>query len=129
TARGFLHSHSYTGNPLACSAALATLDIFEHEQVLQNNRQKSAYIGRKLQEALRGLPVEHVRQTGMIAAFDVISSDVGFQQGFYQAALMRGLLVRPIGRTVYLMPPYIISEPEIDWMCGEIAGLLQEVLG
>lgn len=128
-ARGFLHSHSYTGNPLACSAALATLDIFEHEQVLQNNRQKSAYIGRKLQEALRGLPVEHVRQTGMIAAFDVISSDVGFQQGFYQAALMRGLLVRPIGRTVYLMPPYIISEPEIDWMCGEIAGLLQEVLG
>lgn len=129
TARGFLHSHSYTGNPLACSAALATLGIFEHEQVLQNNRQKSAYIGRKLQEALRGLPVEHVRQTGMIAAFDVISSDVGFQQGFYQAALMRGLLVRPIGRTVYLMPPYIISEPEIDWMCGEIAGLLQEVLG
>lgn len=129
TARGFLHSHSYTGNPLACSAALATLDIFEHEQVLQNNRQKSAYIGRKLQDALRGLPVEHVRQTGMIAAFDVISSDVDFQQGFYQAALMRGLLVRPIGRTVYLMPPYIISEPEIDWMCGEIAGLLQEVLG
>ncbi len=129
TARGFLHSHSYTGNPLACSAALATLDIFENEQVLQGNRQKSAYIGRKLQEVLRGLPVEHIRQTGMIAAFDVISSNADFQQGFYQAALARGLLVRPIGKTVYLMPPYIISEPEIDWVCAEIAELLQETLG
>ncbi|PKO54145.1 MAG: adenosylmethionine--8-amino-7-oxononanoate aminotransferase BioA, partial [Betaproteobacteria bacterium HGW-Betaproteobacteria-2] len=126
TVRGFLHSHSYTGNPLACAAALATLDIFEQEQILKANRQKSIHMKGRLQQALAGLPVMHVRQQGMIAAFDVKSRRQDFQQGFYQAALARGLLLRPIGNTVYLMPPYVISESEIDWMVGEIVQLLQE---
>lgn len=127
TVRGFLHSHSYTGNPLACAAALATLDIFERDGVLEANRHKSAYMQQQLQQALAGLPVMHVRQQGMIAAFDVKSRRQDFQQVFYQAALARGLLLRPIGNTVYLMPPYVISESEIDWMVGEIVQLLQEL--
>lgn len=125
TTRGFLHSHSYTGNPLACAAALATLDIFEQEAVLETNRHKSAYMQRQLQQALDGLPVKHVRQQGMIAAFDVDDSRPNFQQDFYRAALARGLLLRPIGNTVYMMPPYVISESEIEWMTGEIAQLLR----
>jgi adenosylmethionine-8-amino-7-oxononanoate aminotransferase len=125
TARGFLHSHSYTGNPLACSAALATLDIFESEQVLQSNRQKSIHIKRGLQAALNGLPIVNLRQTGMIAAFEVEGGGPEFQQRFYQAALQRGLLLRPIGQTVYLMPPYVISEAEIDWLCDELAAVLR----
>lgn len=124
--RGFLHSHSYTGNPLACAAALATLDIFERDRVLESNLRKSAYMKQQLEQALAGLPVMHARQQGMIAAFDVISVRPDFQRDFYQAALARGLLLRPIGNTVYLMPPYVISDSEIDWMCGEIAQLLQE---
>lgn len=124
--RGFLHSHSYTGNPLACAAALATLDIFERDGVLESNLRKSAYMKQQLEQALAGLPVMHARQQGMIAAFDVISVRQDFQRDFYQAALARGLLLRPIGNTVYLMPPYVISDSEIDWMCGEIAQLLQE---
>lgn len=126
TARGFLHSHSYTGNPLACSAALATLEIFESENVLQSNAQKSAYLKQQMQ-ALQALPVKHVRQYGMIAAFDVETRDRQFQRHFYQAALAKGLLLRPIGNTVYFMPPYVIDETQIAWLVTQTAELLQEL--
>jgi adenosylmethionine-8-amino-7-oxononanoate aminotransferase len=128
TARGFLHSHSYTGNPLACSAALATLDIFETERVLDSNFAKSAYLKSKMQ-MLSDLPVRHVRHYGMIAAFDVDTEDVLFQRRFYQAALEKGLLLRPIGNTVYFMPPYIIDEAQMDLMVEQSHGILREMLG
>ena len=126
TARGFLHSHSYTGNPLACSAALATLDIFESEQVLQGNAQKSVYLKQQMQ-TLEALPVKHLRQYGMIAAFDVETRDRQFQRHFYQAALAKGLLLRPIGNTVYFMPPYVIDETELDLLVTQTAELLREL--
>jgi adenosylmethionine---8-amino-7-oxononanoate aminotransferase len=126
SARGFLHSHSYTGNPLACSAALATLDIFEEEQVLAANRQKSIYLKQKM-ATLRSFPIQHLRQIGMIAAFDVETTQPDFQRVFYQKALSRGVLVRPIDKTVYLMPPYVISEEEIDWLVAQLAELLTEM--
>lgn len=126
SARGFLHSHSYTGNPLACSAALATLDIFEEEQVLAANRQKSIYLKQKM-ATLRSFPIQHLRQIGMIAAFDVETTQPDFQRLFYQKALSRGVLVRPIDKTVYLMPPYVISEEEIDWLVAQLAELLTEM--
>jgi adenosylmethionine-8-amino-7-oxononanoate aminotransferase len=120
TLRGFLHSHSYTGNPLACSAALATLAIFESDDILQKNHEKSAYTQAKMQD-LANLPVQHIRtpgvqNTGMIFAFDVVTQNTQFSKQCYQAAMQQGLLLRPIGNTVYLMPPYTISEPEIDFM-------------
>jgi len=123
TARGFLHSHSYTGNALACSAALATLAIFEQDDVLQGNRQKAAYMNKKL-ELLGDLPAKNVRNTGMIWAFEAVSSTPNFQQRFYQAALQRGLILRPIGNTVYFMPPYVISEQEMDMLVQETAHIL-----
>lgn len=108
-ARGFLHSHSYTGNPLACRAALATLDIFNDDDVLNANRQKAAVMNRALQN-LDGLPVKDVRNTGMIWAFDVAGTDAGFSRRLFAAALSREVLLRPIGNTVYFMPPYVIDE-------------------
>lgn len=123
TARGFLHSHSYTGNALACSAALATLDIFEQDDVLKANHTKAAYLNRKLQ-ALAELPVAHLRNTGMIWAFDVKTQDAQFQRNFYAASLARGLLLRPIDNTVYFMPPYVISEAEMDWMVEQTVQLI-----
>ena len=123
TARGFLHSHSYTGNALACSAALATLAIFEQDDVLQGNRQKAAYMNKKL-ELLGDLPAKNVRNTGRIWAFEAVSSTPNFQQRFYQAALQRGLILRPIGNTVYFMPPYVISEQEMDMLVQETAHIL-----
>lgn len=125
--RGFLHSHSYTGNALACSAALATLDIFVQQDVLAANRCKTDYLNRKL-TAWQDLPIAHVRNLGMIWAFDVMADQPGFQQRFYQAALQRGLLLRPVGNTVYFMPPYVISESEMDWMLEQAMAALKESL-
>jgi adenosylmethionine-8-amino-7-oxononanoate aminotransferase len=113
TARGFLHSHSYTGNPLACRAALATLDLFAHDDVLAQNARKSA----QLREALAPLAahprVRHFRERGTIFAFDALIDDPAqartFSRRFFEHALQRELLLRPIGTTVYLMPPYILD--------------------
>jgi adenosylmethionine-8-amino-7-oxononanoate aminotransferase len=115
TAKGFLHSHSYTGNPLACSAALATLAIFESDHNLQKNIEKSAFIVNKMQ-TLTHLPIKHLRHQGMIFAFDVVTDNTQFSTLAYQAALQRGLLLRPIGNTIYFMPPYTIAEDEIEFM-------------
>lgn len=115
TVKGFLHSHSYTGNPLACSAALATLGIFTDDAVLEKNRVLADYINTKA-SPLAELPIQHLRQQGMILAMDVVDAKPGFAQRCYAEALKQGLLLRPIGNTVYLMPPYNISHEEIDFM-------------
>jgi adenosylmethionine---8-amino-7-oxononanoate aminotransferase len=111
-AKGFLHSHSYTGNPLACSAALATLAIFETDNVIQKNRASSDFIWQQMQ-VFNELPIEHLRRQGMIFAFDVMTKNQNFSRDCYAAALEKNLLIRPIGNTVYLMPPYTITHEEI----------------
>ena len=115
TVKGFLHSHSYTGNPLACSAALATLGIFADDAVLEKNRILADYI-KSQASSLAELPIQHLRQQGMILALDVLGAQPGFAQRCYAEALKQGLLLRPIGNTVYLMPPYSISREEVDYM-------------
>ncbi len=113
TVRGFLHSHSYTGNALACRAALATLDIFDQDEVLAANRARAG----RLTEAcapLRDHPrVRNFRQCGMIWAFDVADAPPGFARRYAQAAMAQGVLLRPIGSTVYFMPPYILDDAQI----------------
>jgi len=127
SARAFLHSHSYTGNALACRAALATLDIFEADAVLENNRLRAQKIAAALSPLGAHPEVGHLRQRGMIAAFDV-ASDAGFSRRFYRAALARETLLRPIGNTVYVMPPYIVGDEEIAHLGAAIAGALEEAL-
>jgi adenosylmethionine-8-amino-7-oxononanoate aminotransferase len=127
TVKGFLHSHSYTGNPLACSAALATLAIFETDNVVEKNKQKSAYLNAKMQ-ALAHLPMQNQRQQGMIMAFDVITDNPHFARACYSHALAHGLLLRPIGNTVYFMPPYTITESEMDFMLHAAALAVQASL-
>lgn len=127
-ASGFLHSHSYTGNPLACRAALATLDIFETDDVIAVNRGKAAKIAAALAPLGERPEVRHLRQRGMIAAFDVATDDPWFSRKFYRAALEREALIRPIGNTVYLMPPYIVGDDEIAHLGRAIAGALTAAL-
>ena len=114
TARGFLHSHSYTGNALACRAALATLDIFEQDRVLEGNRVRAA----RLTEACEPLRVHprtrHFRQCGMIWAFDVADAPAAFARRYAQEAMARGVLLRPIGNSVYFMPPYVIDDAQFS---------------
>lgn len=123
-ARGFLHSHSYTGNALACSAALATLDIFEREKTIISNRQKSQFMNTQLQR-LADFPIQHQRNTGMIWAFDVPNQSADFQQRVYQAALNREVILRPIGSTIYIMPPYVINEQEMTWLTEQIIDVIK----
>lgn len=127
TLKGFLHSHSYTGNPLACSAALATLAIFESDHIIEKNKQTAAYIISKAQ-AFNDLPIKYMRQQGMILAFDVNTTHTKFSSACYAAALSQGLLLRPIGNTVYFMPPYTITESEVDFMIDATLGALKQVL-
>jgi len=113
TARGFLHSHSYTGNPLACRAALAVLDIFEQDRILAVNRNKTEGFTALLEPVRNHPRVRHFRHLGMIWAFDVADAHPGFARRFGQSALEQGVLLRPIGNTVYCMPPYVLGEEEM----------------
>ena len=110
--RGFLHSHSYTGNALACRAALATLAIFEEDDVITRNREKAAAFDSIAQPLAEHPRVRDFRRTGFIWAFEVISDDSRVARRIFELGLARELLLRPIGPTVYFMPPYVISEDE-----------------
>ena len=116
--KAFLHSHSYTGNPLACAAALATLEIFEQNDVLAENEKKAAYIKKRLDSFLALPNVKEVRQQGMVAAIELQGYDVKERIGLqlYEYALTQGVLLRPLGHIIYFMPPYIITYEEIDRM-------------
>ena len=116
----FLHSHSYTGNPLACTAALATLDLFESEDVIQRNQQTGEKMDTLLEPLKEHPHVRHVRRCGMIAALDLVDErgqPFPWQQRrglkAYQAAIERGVMLRPLGNTLYWMPPYVINDEEL----------------
>jgi len=127
--KAFLHSHSYTGNPLACAAALGTLELFEASDVLGENRKKSAYILEKTERFNALGNVKEVRQTGMITAIELQGYPPEARIGLkvYQYGLDHGVLLRPLGHVIYFMPPYIITYEEIDIMVDTaydaIAGL------
>ena len=128
--RGFLHSHSYTGNALACRAALATLDIFEQDDVINANRAKAARITEAAQAIAAHPRVRHFRNAGMIWAFEIQTSEPSFARDFYQRALAKELLLRPIsnagntGSTIYFMPPYVINDEEIALLASRTLELL-----
>ncbi|MGH8454563.1 MAG: adenosylmethionine--8-amino-7-oxononanoate transaminase, partial [Nevskiales bacterium] len=123
--KAFLHSHSYTGNPLACRAALATLDLFEQSDVLGHNKLLAQCMAVSVEKLQEHPHVAEIRQTGMILAIEMAPdktrrSAYPWQERrglkVYQHALSRGVLLRPLGNVVYFMPPYAIDEDEIGLM-------------
>jgi adenosylmethionine---8-amino-7-oxononanoate aminotransferase len=129
TARSFLHSHSYSGNPLACRAAWAVLERFEREAVLQQNQDRSHLIN-AIWHALRDdTRLSHVRQQGMVWAVDVKPDIAGaqFAERFHLAARRHELLIRPIGHTIYLMPPYLLPPEQYQWLAHQTLTTLDEV--
>ncbi|HEX4782255.1 MAG TPA: aminotransferase class III-fold pyridoxal phosphate-dependent enzyme, partial [Usitatibacter sp.] len=110
--RGFLHSHSYTGNALACRAACTVLDLFERESVLAANERKAARFFEKAAGLAHHPGVRDFRHLGMIWAFEAATDDPSFAARAFAMALERGVLLRPIGNTVYFMPPYVIEDAE-----------------
>jgi adenosylmethionine-8-amino-7-oxononanoate aminotransferase len=119
----FLHSHSYTGNALACRAGLATIEIFQRQNIIEKNK--------KLAETMAGVAarfsehphVAEVRQTGMILAIELVKNKqtrepYPWQERrglrIYQYALSKGVLLRPLGNVIYFMPPYVVTEAELS---------------
>ncbi|MEW6166230.1 MAG: adenosylmethionine--8-amino-7-oxononanoate transaminase [Pseudomonadota bacterium] len=128
--KAFLHSHSYTGNPLACRAALATLDLFESEKPLATNRLLSELMWRQTAALRAHRHVAEVRQQGMILAIELAKSahsrepfPAAERRGLraYRHALAArkdfGVLLRPLGNVIYFMPPYVITPREIEQLC------------
>jgi adenosylmethionine-8-amino-7-oxononanoate aminotransferase len=119
----FLHSHSYTGNPLACAAANATLALFREEPVLQRNRETAARMAASVAHLRDHAQVAEIRQRGMILAIEVVKDRATREPWpwqerrglrIYRHALERGALIRPLGTTVYFMPPYVIEPEQIE---------------
>lgn len=109
-ARGFLHSHSYTGNPLACRAALATLALFEQRDVLADNVTLAQTLSQAFAPLTAHLRVRNARRTGMIWAWDIETPLPDFSRRYQVHAMANGVLLRPIGNTLYAMPPYVMNE-------------------
>ncbi|MCP9337333.1 adenosylmethionine--8-amino-7-oxononanoate transaminase [Stutzerimonas xanthomarina] len=129
TLRAFLHSHTYTGNPLACAAALATLDIFEQDNVIKANKRLAARMKTATAHLSDHPKVAEVRQTGMALAIEMVQDRASKtpypwqeRRGLkvYQHALQRGALLRPLGSVVYFLPPYTITEEQIEFL-AEVA--------
>ena len=125
TGKAFLHSHSYTGNPIACRAALATLGVLADEPIIERNRALAAHLASRISPLADHAHVADVRQTGMIAAIELVrhkATRTPFpaeeRRGLhvYRHGLERGVVLRPLGNVVYFMPPYCITPDEIDVM-------------
>lgn len=119
--RAFLHSHSYTGNPLACSAALASLDLFAQHDVLAANRKLARVMSEAIQPLKSHPNISEVRQIGLVAAMEMCQQDkqpYPWQQRrglkVYEYALTQGVLLRPLGNVIYFMPPYVITAEQIN---------------
>ncbi len=133
--RTFFHGHSFTANPLACAVAAASLDLFREQDILGRIRSLEARLKRGL-EPLGTLPiVGDVRVIGGVGIVELVADKVTKESGGYldgigprlsAAFLERGLLLRPLGNVVYFMPPYVITDDEVDWALGEIAGVLSD---
>ena len=123
-ARGFLHSHSYTGNPLACRAALATLELFEQLDALNANKALAQRIDAACAPLAQHPRVRHARRLGMIWAWDVDTTLPDFSRRYHQHAMARGLVLRPIGKTLYAMPPYVLDDEAVQCLAsGALAAL------
>lgn len=114
--KAFLHSHSYTGNPLGCAAANATLDIFENENIIEKNRAKVKKLEELLEKFKSLLNVKEVRQRGLIGAVELkgYKPEERIALKVYDYALKNGVLLRPLGHVVYFMPPFVITDKELE---------------
>ncbi|QIB27735.1 adenosylmethionine--8-amino-7-oxononanoate transaminase [Caloranaerobacter azorensis] len=139
TLKAFLHSHSYTGNPISCAVACETLNIFEEESIIEKNEIKSELINEKVKELLLDIPyVGEFRQIGMIGAIELVKDKdtkesfdwrerVGYK--IYKIALKYGVLLRPLGNVIYFMPPYVINDEQIELMVNVARKSIKEYFG
>jgi adenosylmethionine-8-amino-7-oxononanoate aminotransferase len=127
--RAFLHSHSYTGNALACAAANATLDIFENENVIEANKTLASLMATELLKFKDRIEVKETRQCGMIGVIELHGFDPSVRIGvkIHRHCLALGVLIRPLGSIIYVMPPYVITHTELRLVFDAIESALNEL--
>ncbi|HEX5669984.1 MAG TPA: aminotransferase class III-fold pyridoxal phosphate-dependent enzyme, partial [Sulfuricurvum sp.] len=127
--RSFLHSHSYTGNALACAAANATLDLFERDSIIESNHELSLAIGEGLKRFVKRKEVKETRQCGMIGVIELQGFDPHERIGvkIHRNCLAKGILIRPLGNVIYVMPPYVITTQELGLIFDAIESALNEL--
>lgn len=126
--KAFLHSHSYTGNALACACANATLDIFENENIIEKNKKLSQFIVGAMEGLCEFEFVSNMRHKGMVFAFDLAGFEgrrVGLE--VFEAGLKVGILLRPLGNTIYFMPPYVITHDQISYVFESLKTILKQI--
>lgn len=126
--RAFLHSHSYTGNPLACRAACATLDLLDDPTVWQRIERLGTAFAAALQPVAERFGAKHFRRTGTIVAFDLSDAPSDFAPRAAKAALRHGVLLRPLGNTCYVMPPFDTPVEVAEWFGERLTAILDEAL-
>ena len=136
--KAFMHSHTYSGNPIACSAALAVQDILENEHIIEKSQPKAKYLNSKINEALlQHKNVGEIRHIGLINAIELVKNkntkegfDSELRMGYqiYKRALQYGLLLRPLGNVLYFNPPLIINEDEIDKSVDRCVKAINDIL-
>lgn len=137
--KSFLHSHSYTGNPLSCAVGVESLNIFRDEDVLERNRGKAKTLYEMAIRKTKSIEqVGEYRQIGMIGAMELVS-DRDSKRGFdsklrvgyeiYKAAVSKGVLLRPLGNIIYFMPPYVVDDDDLDFMTDVAANSIKEYFG
>ena len=130
----FFHGHSFTATPIACAAALASLDLMEKPTLMQSIQMiadSNRGFAQKLENNKNNLKIENIRQCGTVLAFEVKDSVSGYSSSLRDIitskCLEKGVYIRPLGNTVYIMPPYCISSSELetvyDVIVSVIAGL------
>ena len=132
TLKTFFHGHSFTANPLACTAALASLDLLEKESCLAQIQHITALNRSFLAEiATARLPVKNIRQLGTIIAFEIDRGRDEYLNNIAalitQKTLQKGVYIRPLGNTVYIMPPYCITEKELAQTYSVIKEIIAEI--
>jgi adenosylmethionine-8-amino-7-oxononanoate aminotransferase len=137
--KAFMHSHSYTGNPIACAVANESLNIFRDENVLEKNLHKSRLMGLLAREkAENHRYIGEFRQLGMVGALELVE-DKATKKAFdwrkrvgyniYKIALEKGVLLRPLGNVIYFMPPYVVGEKEIELMINTAFAAIDQYFG
>ena len=137
-AHTFFHGHSFTGNPLACALAIASLQLIHDTGAIDKVARIESWLRRGLDPLAAHPAVGDVRVIGGVGVVELVVDKTTKAAGGYldnvgptltRAFLERGLLLRPLGNVVYALPPYVITEAETDWMTSQIAGAVGEVLG
>jgi adenosylmethionine-8-amino-7-oxononanoate aminotransferase len=136
--KAFMHSHTYAGNPLACSAAIEVLNILKDEQIIPKAVEKAKYFNKIINEKFLDLPyVGEVRHIGLVNAIEIVKDKksknnypsnlrLGYQ--IYKKALKKGVLLRPLGDVIYFNPPLIIEPEDMDFVTDVAKECMLEVM-